>query len=42
MRDLWTKTDLGSFTGSYTRSVAHHDCEFLKIVESDKHAVPPF
>jgi alpha-galactosidase len=31
VRDLWNKSDLGSFTDHFTRSVASHECLMLKI-----------
>jgi alpha-galactosidase len=35
VRDLWAKSDLGSFTGSYTASsVASHSVVMLKVVST--------
>ena len=32
VRDLWAKTNLGSFTNQYTATVAPHECVVLKIL----------
>jgi hypothetical protein len=42
VRDLWSHTDLGSFTGSYTaQAVASHGVVMLKVASTASPAGPP-
>jgi hypothetical protein len=41
VRNLWSRTDLRSFRGSYRASLAQHACELIKVVPENEKGNQP-